>query len=153
MKVAHKSDDHLTVESKPWFITGLVWLMGLGAILGGMVNPDMALAERILVVVLGVAFCAAAWWLMPFISLDFDRPKGTLTVTHARITGAHQNLYNLADIDRSLVQYDTTDGADLERLALLTGKDVTPVEFGFSSASRRNVMAEINAWLEMEKEA
>ena len=153
MKIANTSYDHLTVESRPWFITGATWLLGLAALLGAFFEDDMGIAERLLVFALGVGVCAVAWRLMPFTSLDFDRTNGTLVVTHAHVTGAKQTEYALADIERTLVLIDNTDSAGLERLALKTTEGVKPIEFGYFNTPRKPVMAEINAWLEMEKEA
>lgn len=153
MNVASTSYDHLTVESRPWFVTGTTWLLGVAALLGAFFTDDMGFAERLLVFVLGAGICAVAWKLMPFTSLDFDRPNGTIVVTHARVTGAKRTQYALSDIERTLVQIDNTDSAGLERLALKTTSGVTPIEFGFFSTPRKEVMTEINAWLEMEKEA
>lgn len=153
MKVASTSYEHLTVESTPWFVTGTTWLLGLAALLGAFFTDDMGFAERLLVFALGAGICAVAWKLMPFISLDFDRPDGTLVVTHARVTGTKQTKYALSDIERTMVQIDNTDSAGLERLALKTADGVIPIEFGYFSTPRKDVMAEINAWLEMEKEA
>lgn len=148
MEVTAKSPDHLTVESRPWFVTGVTWLLGLAAILGAVFGDDMGFVERCFVLALGFGICAVAWRLMPFTSLDFDRADGTLTVTHARVTGATQSKYALTDIVRTLVQTDRTDSADLERLVLKTNEGITPVEFGFFSTPRQDIMQEINVWLE-----
>ncbi len=148
MKVTAKSADHLTVESRPLFVTGLTWLLGLAALIGGILENDMGSVERLLVLVLGLGTCAVAWRLMPLTALDFDRPNGTLIVTHARITGATRSRYPFADVERMSVQFDRTDGTNLERLVLKSETGVTPLEFGFFSSPRDDVMHEINAWLD-----
>ena len=85
MKVTAKSADHLTVESRPLFVTGLTWLLGLAALIGGILENDMGSVERLLVLVLGLGTCAVAWRLMPFTALDFDRPNGTLIASPAQV--------------------------------------------------------------------
>lgn len=147
MKVKTNTPDRLTIEDRPWFVTGFTWFMGLACLSAVLFDRSMGLTERALVLVLGVGACFVAWRLMPFVSLDLDRSKGTLVVTHARVTGAEQITYALEDIVEARVQSDTTDGADLERLALKTKTDILPVEHGFSSQSRKAAVKQINAWL------
>ncbi len=151
MRVIHETDENLVIEDRPWFLAGVVWFLGLAAMLAALTGQMRGTGETILVLALGLGAAAIAWHFMPFQRLDFDRSSGTFTRTIARVTGKKQETRPLATIQQAASQGSWSEGARMERVALLTDDGLYPLEYGYSGSSRAEVIRAINDWLEMLK--
>ena len=151
MQVVEKTEEKLVIEDRPWFLAGVVWLLGLAALYAAIAGQLRGSGETLLVLALGVGTSVIAWHFMPFQRFEFDRESGTLTRTIARVTGSKKEVRPLSTIRQAASQGNLNDGARLERVALLTDDEPYPLEFGFSGTSRTEVIRAINAWLEMSK--
>lgn len=148
MRIETNTQDRLVVISRPWIVT--VTLMGLGAlaVFESVLSRNLdSFALRSMIFALGLGILWLGWAKSPFLTLDFDRPSGTLTVTHHRITGKTSRILALTDIHGALHESEWSDGSRLNRLALRTRDGSLPVEFGFSNASRQNFADAIDAWI------
>lgn len=151
MQVVEETEEKLVIEDRPWFLAGVVWLLGLAALSAAILGQLRGPGETLLVLVLGAGTTAIAWYFMPFQRFEFDRASGTLTRTIARVTGSKKEVRPLSTICQAASQGNLNDGARLERVALLTDDEPYPLEFGFSGTSRTEVIKAINAWLDTSK--
>ena len=148
MKVTEQTPDHLIIEDRPWLFAIAIWgmsLAGLYAVLTGQIG---GWGETLLVGCLSLGGILVAWWFFPFQTITFDRPSGMMTLKISRFTSARFAELPLDQIKRAASQGHFSDGgARLERVALLTKSVPYPLEPGFSSASRTQVIKTINEWL------
>ena len=149
MRVVHDTEDKLVIEDRPWFLAGFVWFMGLAAISVVLTGQTRGPGEVILLLALGIGVAMIAWHFMPFQRFEFDRPGGTFTRTIARVTGKKLEKRALATIRQAASQGSRSDGARMERVALLTDDGPYPLEFGYSGSSRTHIIGAINDWLEI----
>jgi hypothetical protein len=152
MRVIHQTPEMLVIEDRPWFIAGVIWLMGLAAIYAAVAGQLRSTGETILVLALGIGTSAIAWYFLPFQRFVFDRVNGTLARKIARVTGSKHETRSLNTIRQAASQGEwSAEGSRMERVALLTDDGPYPLEFGFSGTSRTDVIKAINVWLDMSK--
>ncbi len=133
-------------------LAGLVWLLGLAAISVSATGQVGGTVETILVLALGIGVCAIAWQFIPFQRFEFDRPNGTFTRTIARVTGKKLQTRALNSIRQAAGQGKWSQGARIERVALLTEDGPYPLEYGYSRSERTEIIRAINDWLDAPKE-
>lgn len=149
MRVETDTPDRLIVVSRTWFLTIATAILGVAPVLGAIFDPDIGnIWVRIFLLTFGLTILWLALWKMPFLTLIFDRPSDTITVTQHRITGNTRRTIPLASVTGAMHQSDWSDNARLERLALKTPDGPLPLEFGYFSTPRQPVADAINAWLE-----
>ena len=147
MKVVAKTDACLVLQDRPWFLAGIVWILGLAALYGGITGRGIdGWAERALVLALGVGVSAIAWWFFGFLTLTFDLRSGEIQQTFQRLGSTRQNRLALAATDRIATESDS-DTRATTRLILETGSARIPLELGYSGGDRRTLADEINAWI------
>ena len=152
MRITHETHERLIIEDRPWFVAGMVWLLGLAAISAVVTGQMDGIGEAILVLALGIGAAAIALHFLPFQRLEFDRANNTFTRTIARVTGSKQEVRLLSTIRQAASQGDWSEGGTrMERVALLTDDGPYPLEFGFTGTSRSDVIQAINAWLNPKK--
>ena len=148
MRITHESHERLLIEDRPWFVAGMIWFLGLAAISAVLTGQMDSIGEALLVLALGIGATAIAWHFLPFQRLEFDRTNNTFTRTIARVTGSKTEVRPLGTIRRAASQSDWSEGGTrMERVALLTDDGTYPLEFGYTGASRSEVIQAINAWL------
>ena len=152
MRITHNTAERLIIEDRPWFIAGLVWVLGLAALSAALLGQTDGTGETILVLALGVGACAIAWRFLPFQRFEFDRPNDTFRRRIARVTGAKIEARQLSTIRQAASQGNWSEGARMERVALLTDEEPYPLEFGYSGSSRAEIIEAINAWLKASED-
>ncbi len=149
MKITEQSKDHLVVRHVPWFIGGIMAVLGAASLYASIFKPDSftSTAEAILVPTLGVAMLGGAWWFAPIVTLVFERTGARVTFRESRLLRPSEKIFDLRRVERVQLQANWSDGSRLTRLALRTEDGVTPLETGYTSADRKEIMKAINAWL------
>jgi len=149
VKITENTDRRLVIEHRPWVMAGFIWVMGLVALYSGVTGVDMdSLAERLLVLALGVGATFAAWYWFAFLRITFDRDKGTVEHHSLRPFGSRSKFLDLARVKGARVEANwNSDGARLTRLALDTEDGRAQLEYGYSSGDRRALEDAINEWL------
>ena len=150
MKTVSNTPTRLIVEDRPHLLAGVIWLMGLAALLAAFTGQTAGIAETLLVYALGMGTLGLAWQFFPFQRYTFDRSAGEFTRRIARVTGATTDTLPLAEIERAALQSHWSDGTRMQRVTLQTSAGPVPLEFGFVSAEREPVVAEINNWLQRQ---
>jgi len=148
MKIVEHTPDRLVIVHRPWIISGIVWLLGLAAFYGGITGKGThGVAERLLVLALGIGMPALAWWFLGFLTLTFDRTAGQVRRSVHRITGTRHQTMPLTDVRRVRVDAQRSEDGHTERLVLETTNGPVPLELGFSGFGRDAHAAAINRWL------
>ena len=152
MHVIHHSADRLFIRRRPWLLGGFLWVTGAMLFQAAVVDPALGgLDKRLLMLAGGAACLAVAWWVAPVVTLAFDRPEGTATLTHYRLFHRRRRVLSLSGLRRARLQSTLTeDGGRLTRLALDHGGEKIPVEIGYFSGDRTRIRATIIRWLEGE---
>ncbi len=151
MKVTETSPDRLVIEDRPWFLWLAFGILGGAALISALLGlVEGGWAERLLVGLLGAGALGVGWHFAPFQRFTFDRANSTFTHDIRRITGARTWTRPLREIRRAADEGNWSDGSRLERITLLTEDGRYPMESGFTSQSRNQVIKAINAWLGLE---
>lgn len=150
MKIIEQSRNRMVVRHVPWFLGGVMALMGAAALYASIFKPDTftSAGEAILAPALGVGALAGAWWFAPLVTLSFDRSEGRIRFRVSRLLRPSVREFDLSRVERIQLQSIRDDGGRLTRLALRTADGVVPLETGYTSADRTRIMAKINAWLD-----
>ncbi len=152
MKITESTDRRLVVEHRPWFFCGMLWLMGLTALYSAVTGASISgWAERLLVLVLGLGTCFAAWYWFAFLRITFDRDRGQVEHLALRPFGSQWKCLDLAKVRRARLEADWSDGARLTGLVLDTEDGPAKLEYGYTSTDRTQIEAAINAWLESRR--
>lgn len=148
MRVVENTDRRLVIEHRPWFLAGMIWLMGLAALWSAVTGADMdGWAERLLVLALGLGTCWAAWYWFAFLRITFEREGGTVEHRAIRPLGSRTRVMDLGIVQGARLEANWSDGARLTRLVLETERGRAPLEFGYSGADRTALEAAVNEWL------
>ena len=147
MRVVENTSSRLTLEDRPRFLAGFLWFMGLLCLFTAITGKTEGLGEAIIVPALGVMTCGIAHYFFPFQRITFDRTNARMTRVLARLTGRKVTSYPLHGIRRAKLQAQWSESSRLERLALEVDTTTLPLEFGYSSASRADLVELINTWL------
>lgn len=152
MKIASSSHDLLVLKDRPWFLGGMIWLVGLAATwaaLTGKVEDNGLdpLWGQLLVGSIGLGCCLLAWWAFPFQDIRFDRTRRVIVRHIKRVPGGRREVVPLDEFRRAKVGLHHDDGSRLERLELELEDRTWPLEWGYSSASRGPLADAINGWL------
>jgi hypothetical protein len=149
MKIVENTDRRLVIEHRPWVLAAIVWLMGLAALYGAIAGTKMdSLAERLLVLGLGVGACALAWYCFAFLRITFDREKGEVERRSIRPFGSRSKFLRLDRVKGARIEWSRSDeGARLTRLALDTEDGRAQLEYGYGPGDRRALEVAVNEWL------
>jgi hypothetical protein len=149
MKIIENTGRRLVIVHRPWVSGGFLWLMGLLALYSGVTGVDMdGLAERLLVLALGIGVTFAAWRWFAFLRITFDRDTGQVEHRSIRPFGSHSKFLDLARVRCAQVEANWNgDGARLTRLALDTEDGRAQLEYGYGSGDRRALEDAVNEWL------
>lgn len=147
MRIVEVTPDKLTLEDRPRLMAGFVWFMGLACIYAALSGQTGDMPETILVTLLGVGAFVMAHYFFPFQRLTFDHSTGKFTREVARITGRLLLQIPLAEVERIAVQAQWSDNSRMERLILIRDCERVPLEYGFTSAPREQMVKDINDWL------
>ncbi len=147
MRTVYESAEHLVIEDRPWLYAVLLWIMGIAALWNALTGQLHGAFETLLVLALGTGTIWIAWGFFPYQRFIFDRARNTFTRRIARVNGAATSTLPITQIERAATQSDWSEGTRLERVVLLTRDGPYPLEFGFGSTPRRDVVATINGWL------
>ena len=147
MKIVEDTDDRLVIEDRPVLLAGATWTMSAAALLAVMLGGLGSVGEMLLVTALGFGGCTLAWWAFPFQRITFSRSAGHVSRRIARVTGATTINLPLAEIRSAAAQGNWSDGTRMERLVFLTDRGPVPLEYGFGSAPRDDIVRRINDWL------
>lgn len=148
MKVAASSPERLVVEDRPWFLWITLPFLGAPALFAALTGQVDGWLETLLVFTVGVGIFWILWYFAPFQRFTFDRASNTFIHDVHRITGHKRWERPLSDIRRAADEGHWSDGSRLERITLLTNDGRHPLESGYSSGSRKDVVTAINKWLD-----
>jgi len=149
MRIVENTDRRLVIEHRPWFLGGMLWLMGLAALYSGVAGAGMdGWPERLLVLALGIGTTLAAWYWFAFLRITFDRDRGQVEHFARRPFGSRWKYLDLDRIRRAQVEADWSDsGTRLTRLSLATEDGMAALEYGYGSGDRRQLEDAVNEWL------
>lgn len=150
MKIVEHTPDRLLIEDRPWFLWILIPVLALPALFASLTGQLSSLGETVLVGALGIGMFWFLHHFAPFQRFTFDRATGRFTHTIQRINGRKSWIVPLSDIERAAEQAHWSDGARLERVALITKDGRHPLESGYSSRRAKPTIDAINAWLSDE---
>ncbi len=149
MKIIENTSRRLVIEHKPWILAGITGLMGLFAIFGGVIGDGTGgIAERLLIVALGLAALWVAWHFFCFLRITFDREAGHVDHRSIRPFGSCRKHIDLGRVEKAQVEANwSDDGGRLTRLTLETVDGPVPLEYGYGPADRRKLESAVNKWL------
>lgn len=148
MKVVENTDRRLVIEHRPWFFAGMLWLMGLVALCAALAGTGTeGLAERVLVLALGLGTCLAAWYWFAFLRITFDRERGQVEHLARRPFGSQWKYLDIGRIRRARLEATWEDSARMTRLVLDTEDGPAQLEYGYTSADRTRLEDTVNEWL------
>ena len=146
MKVVVNEYDRLILEDTPTLFAIFIWLMGL-LLLGMAATHEEGFGIRLLLGLLGLGITAAAWKFFPFQRIPFSRSDNQITRRIARVTGAKTETLMLTEFERAASQGNWSNGTRMERVVLLSPAGAYPLEFVYSSTTRKPVIDAINIWM------
>ena len=148
MRITKNTDRQLVIVHRPWFLAGCLWAMGLAAVYATVSGTQKGgLAEQILVALLGVGTCFAAWYWFAFLRITFDRDLGQVEHISFRPFGTRWRYLPLDRVKGAVIEASWSDGARLTRLALDTEDGRAQLEYGYGSADRTDLEQAVNEWL------
>ena len=151
MKIVENTDQKLVLASRPWFVAGFVWFMGLLMIANGIfgLGDDMdTIGTRIFAGCVGLGACWIAWQFLPFISVEFDRNRGQLLHRSHRLLRPGCFVLNLDQIHRARLEASWGGNSSrMTRVVLEIDHDIVPLEYGYGSREDNHVGDAINEWL------
>ncbi|MEM6933336.1 MAG: hypothetical protein AAF526_07055, partial [Pseudomonadota bacterium] len=151
MKIVENTDEKLVLVSRPWFLAGFVWCMGLFMLANGVFglgDDTDGIGMRLLAVGIGCGACWIAWQFLPFVSVVFDRARGQLLHRSHRPVRPGWFILDLDRIYRARLEADWGGKSGrTTRVVLEIKDDIVPLEYGFGSRDDDDVVDAINEWL------
>ncbi len=147
MKIVGNTEDKLTLEDRPNFMSTCLWLMGAILLAAAYDIFDQSTGTALLVGSMGAVTLVIAWYFFPFQRIIFDQKSGQMHRRIARVTSAREEILPLTQIKSAAGQGNWSDGMRMERIVLLTNDAPYPLEFAYLGASRKPQIDAINHWL------
>ena len=152
MKIREKTPQRLVIIGRPSWLAALLVFFGISCIVQVVTGNIDGTLNTALFIGMGVILLWYAHYSMPLQKLTFDRTTGKLTREVKRLTGQSVVTIPRSDIRRAVLQPSMGSGSKLERLTLLIGDDLHPMEYGFTSNKRGALVERVNLWLEGKQE-
>ena len=151
MRITQATHDRLVIEDRPWFFAVMVWMIGLAALWAGLTgdiegNGMPLWAGQLVVGAIGAGCCLFAWWAFPFQDIEFDRRHRRITRKIRRLYASRIEQEDMAGFEMARAGGSWDDGDRLERLELVLANRTWPLEWGYTSAPRARIAAQINRW-------
>ncbi|MEM9098840.1 MAG: hypothetical protein AAGC79_09975 [Pseudomonadota bacterium] len=148
MKIIENTDDKLLLSSRPWLFVGVIWLGGIGMISNAVfaMGGD-TVAMRLLAMAIGLGICWLAWRYIPFITVEFNRPRGQMLHQSHRLVYPGWFKLDLNRIQRARLEAQWSGSSRTTRLVLEIEGDVVPLEYGGKAKAHYDVVEAINEWL------
>jgi|TARA_R110002049_G_scaffold44333_3_gene129764 hypothetical protein len=154
MKITRDTPDQLIIENNPVLLAILLGLFALGFVGIGLfsLGDDTSLGLGFILggMVFGGVFLAA---FIRRSQVIFDRSTGRVEMRRKSVTGYRRRDWDLADLDRAIVERGPSDGSMTYRTALVFtgGMDAGthPITIVYSSGGGADRAAKaINRWLD-----
>ncbi|MEM7671198.1 MAG: hypothetical protein AAF317_19090 [Pseudomonadota bacterium] len=151
MKIVENTDEKLVLVSRPWFMAGFLWFIGIYSIATGVfaLGEDMDSGwMRLIALGIGAGACWLAWQFLPFVSAEFNRGRGKLLHRSHRLVSPGSFVLDLDRIQRARLQAEWNGGSGrMTRVVLEIEGDIVPLDYGFGSRDHDDIVEAINEWL------